>query len=605
MFSKFAFATLSAFATLASTTVLKPIADPVHLFPHLLKARDTTGYSAFNPSSKHSFFWADESSPSSTFVANFTLLTPGEHEDIIALKDIANNLKGISCDDSASTITINLFSEDCFKVVENVWDWVNKHSENTFILVTEAGQCDPDDVRDPYLVSGANFDKNGWTVRFDAKRQVWSEVAHSFRLRTSRVSQAQPQEIDGPNTGGGNDAFYDAGIKELFAKAEELQEELTRANQSSIVDAAEMTATRKTFSEAINATVSKGFVVLDKLSERYGSTVAEIVDSAKKEYRDSQAVVDEKEVELVKNCDTNNQTEWTLHQEVLELQQNAAEIMESAFASIYATLGQPQHHGVSARSTALLFKRLNFWEKLWNGIKNAAETVINGAADLLGANKPLTIDLASSWTPEIYNIGHQTEDFGVDLTIGADLKTGGKMVAEFEIDVDFDAASKIQAHVNPEGVFGSVTLNVTAAGSLTKPLTWEPLHYDVPIPHAAFEIPFLVEIGPFVSLGLPLSVESLEGQAVFGMGAKATIPDDAVVLIDMLNVTNSVVSGWTPKFEMIGPDFSAEMSGHVAAWLSMGLRLEASILDGKCKFSHLHEYDICALRFLLDADNMI
>lgn len=582
MTTKYAFAALSAFATLASSTILKPIADPVHLFPHLLKVRDTTDYEAFNPSGVHSFFWADESSPSSVFVANFTLMAPGEHEDIIALKDIAQNLKKITCDDVSSTITINLFSEDCFKVVENVWDWVNKNSDNTFILVTEAGQCDPDDVRDPYLVSGARFDENGWTVTFNAKRQVWSDVAHTFRLRTSRVSQTQPQEVEAPNTGGETYSFYDAEINELFAKAEALQADLSRSNLSSALNAAQMTATREAFSAAINATMSKGFTVLDKLAEQYGNAVAAIVGSAKKEYQDLQAVINDKEIELVKNCDSKNQTEWALHEEVLDLEQKASEIMENAFGSIYAALGQTPPQEVAVRS-ATLTKRGNFWENLWNGIKKAAETVINGVANLLGANKPLTIDLTSSWTPEIYSIGQQTEDYGVDLTIGGQLKTGGKIVAEFEVDVDFDAASKIQAHVNPEAVFGSVTCNISASGYLNKPLTWEPLHYDVPIPQASFEIPFLVKIGPFVSLGLPLTVQSLEGQAEFAVGAIATIPDDAVVLIDMLNSKNSVVSGWTPKFGMIGPDFSAELSGHVSVSLNLGLRLEASILDGKSK----------------------
>lgn len=579
MISKYALAALSAFAALASTTILKPISDPVHLFPQLLKVRDTTDYEAFNPRGTHSFFWADESSPSSVFVANFTLIAPGENEDIIALKDIAQNLKKITCDDASNTITINLFSEDCFKVVENVWDWVNKNSDNTFILVTEAGQCDPDDVRDPYLVSGARFEENGWTVTFDAKRQIWSEVAHSFRLRTSRVTQDQPQEIEGPIKESETDGFYDAEINDLFAKAEALQADLTRTNRSGILNATQMTATRTAFSAAINATMSKGFLVLDKLAERYGNPVAEIVDSAKKEYQDLQAVINGKEIELARNCDSKNQTEWSLYEEVLDLEQSASEIIEHAFSSIYATLGQSPPQELTIRSVTLT-KRLNFWENLWNGIKKAAETVINGVANLLGANKPLTIDLTSSWTPEVYSIGYQTEDFGVDLTIGGEVKTGGKMIAEFEVDVDFDAASKIQAHVNPEAVFGSVNLNLSASGYLTKPITWEPLHYDVPIPYAAFEIPNLVKVGPFVSLGLPLSVESLQGQAEFAIGAKATIPDSSIVLIDMLNSQNSVVSGWTPKFDMIGPDFSAEVSGRVNASLDLGLRLEATILGG-------------------------
>ena len=49
--------------------------------------------------------------------------------------------------------------------------WANKTSDNTF-LVTESGQCDLDEYRDPYLVYAAKFDQNGWTITFDAKRHV-------------------------------------------------------------------------------------------------------------------------------------------------------------------------------------------------------------------------------------------------------------------------------------------------------------------------------------------------------------------------------------------------------------------------------------------------
>jgi len=86
-------------------------------------------------------------------------------------------------------------------------------------------------------------------------------------------------------------------VNELSAKAKKLEKEQACDNQSSVVNATKMPATRKTCSEAINATDSTGFVVL-KLSERYGSAVAVIVISVKKEYHDLHAVIDEKEGEL-------------------------------------------------------------------------------------------------------------------------------------------------------------------------------------------------------------------------------------------------------------------------------------------------------------------
>ncbi|KAF2870088.1 hypothetical protein BDV95DRAFT_608110 [Massariosphaeria phaeospora] len=582
MFAQPILVSLLAVATLTSATpVLKPIADPVHLLSPSLSSRDTKGCKAFDPSSIRSFFWADESAATSKFIANFTLLTPGDHEDIIALKDISDSLKTITCDHTANTISIELLSEDCFGAVENAWKWVNENSDNTFTLVTEAGQCDPDEVRDPYYVTGARFEKSGWKVTFDAKKQPWSEVAHSFRLKTSVLMREQVQSQNTTSNSGGSPTFYDAEMNELFTKAQKLQEDMVQANRSGTADANRMLDTRVAFATAINTAAKKGFEALNKLSQRYGSAVAEIVDSAKKEHDGMKTLVAEKENEVAQNPDTDAQAEWSLHEEVLRLEQHAVAVIETAFAAIYVALGQTPPCTSSTRSLTSIRKRGGIFDDIWDVLKTIAETVINGVATLLGANQPLTIGLESDWTPELFNADHSTEDYGMDLTLKAQLKTGGKIVAEFEVDVDFDEASKVRVHVNPEGVFGSLTLNVTAGGTLTKPLTWEPVKYDLPIPHAGFEIPSLIKIGSFISLSLRAALEKLEGNATLAIGAKATISDDAVVLIDMLNAKNNEVSNWMPEFEAVGPDFDATISGHLSAGFTIGLKLEASILDGK------------------------
>lgn len=134
------------------------------------------------------------------------------------IENFADRLKSIKC--SADNIVIEFNSDDCYDYASKVWNWVNDDQNNTMTLVTKAGQCDPDEDRDPFRISGVKFEKNGLKATLAAKRLSWEEAAHDFSFTTSNhanaVKPAAQRRFD--LWGGVKDTFNDVkdGVKDTF-----------------------------------------------------------------------------------------------------------------------------------------------------------------------------------------------------------------------------------------------------------------------------------------------------------------------------------------------------------------------------------------------------
>ncbi|PVI00140.1 hypothetical protein DM02DRAFT_628768 [Periconia macrospinosa] len=174
------------------TIQLKPIHDLADLIPGHPRRRAVEGNQNLDPADAHSFYWATQLTDN-VYVANFTMEAPGKKEKLVPIENFADRLKSIKCDNSS--IVIEFTSNDCFEYASSVWDWVNKDKENKMTLVTKAGQCDPDQDRDPFSVSDAKFDKNGLKATLSAKRLTWEKAAHDYTLKTYQQSSSpKPQQ---------------------------------------------------------------------------------------------------------------------------------------------------------------------------------------------------------------------------------------------------------------------------------------------------------------------------------------------------------------------------------------------------------------------------
>ncbi|KAF2179485.1 hypothetical protein K469DRAFT_693993 [Zopfia rhizophila CBS 207.26] len=165
---------------------------------------------------------------------------------------------------------------------------------------------------------------------------------------------------------------------------------------------------------------------------------------------------------------------------------------------------------------------------------------------------------------------------GLDLKADAQIRTAGKMITDLDVKTDWFIPTDVNIRIHPQGVHATFMLALTADGRLGKAIDWT-MTPEIEIPVQALKIGKLLEIGPFVTMGVHFGTSQLEAVATASMGAKASLDDKAEVAVDIRNPKQNRISGWTPKFEKIDPQFSAEIKGGVRAWAELGMQIKAEV----------------------------
>ncbi|KAF2003496.1 hypothetical protein P154DRAFT_617760 [Amniculicola lignicola CBS 123094] len=591
---------VAGIASATAARTLLPVQDLSELIPGVQK-RATPGVEAFQPTSEYAFLYAQKSKRE-VFVANFTLQTPGDTEFIMPIEAFADQLKGIYCDDAAKTIKLEFPSLSEFEEAQKVWNWVNEKPENTFTLVTKAGQCDPDTLRDPYSVSDIWFHNGDLTATLSATRQQWSEAAHNFHITSAHYKTPKPEQpkirrqnngvppIPPPEVPDDDDdyVFWDSKINELLANTEAIQEKLVASNTTNSTGLPQLQEeAEKAIDLLAEAVENKSFAVLADIADVYGEEVKKIVDNCTTFYNKFQDDAEAKYREADRIADVDIDASWGLYEDALELQDQASQTIPEAFIAITALVQPeaqpsniPQAYAIRRRELKRQIRKRNIFTDIGNAFKRAGEFVVNGVANLLGANKPATLDLTTSFNPPLFTVDRN--EFGIGVTAGPKLATGGKLVALVEVKVSFDKPSLIRLKVTPDNIFASAEFEITADGTLNKKLLQTLGEKNIPVPGAAINVPGLLELGPFVTIAVKAGIERMEAkQAKFHVGARADIPADSIILVDFIDNTKNQFNGWNPKLTQIGPDFTGELNGELTTFLSLSLNFKASLLGGK------------------------
>jgi hypothetical protein len=249
---------------------------------------------------------------------------------------------------------------------------------------------------------------------------------------------------------------------------------------------------------------------------------------------------------------------------------------------------------------ATLTALLDAEEKEWDQVVQQAQLkVIHEYIDRNTANSTHTnlvrrgdvnMDLTHSFDGNIFKFD-KTDVLTSGLGISADatIKTGGSIIADFDIvwtkpkvfglfksPVPIPTDAKMTIH--PQGVNALFELRMDADGKLGKALDWT-LTPEIEIPVGALNVKGLLQVGPFVTLGVHFGSTALEGTAQFKVGATATIDDSASVNVQLLDASQNGISNWTPKFDKVGPEYSAEISGNLKAWVELGVSIKVEALS--------------------------
>ncbi|KAJ4300924.1 hypothetical protein N0V90_003013 [Kalmusia sp. IMI 367209] len=188
-------------------------------------------------------------------------------------------------------------------------------------------------------------------------------------------------------------------------------------------------------------------------------------------------------------------------------------------------------------------------------------------------------DLSMNYNQPLFNFGKDaSETSGLSLSANAQITTGGSMVADFDIETSWGFPSEVSLKVHPQGVYGQIMLELNADGTLGKPLDWA-MTPEIEIPVGALNIKGILELGPYITMGVHLGSSALTGTATWSAGAKASLKDSAEVKAVLLGGGDNTIKDWDPVFEKVDPTFSAEISGDVRAWGELGVQFKAEVLS--------------------------
>ncbi|KAI9765238.1 MAG: hypothetical protein M1840_007730 [Geoglossum simile] len=131
--------------------------------------------------------------------------------------------------------------------------------------------------------------------------------------------------------------------------------------------------------------------------------------------------------------------------------------------------------------------------------------------------------------------------------------------------------------MSPSSVKAIAKLEWSLSGELTKDFEkeWKPATFPTP---ASIVIPHVVEIGPVIDLIVGVALKALNAQATVTGGAIASLPDSAIVELNLLNPTENKFSGWLPAVQPLPFEVDARISAGVETYFATALQLKAEAL---------------------------
>jgi hypothetical protein len=190
-----------------------------------------------------------------------------------------------------------------------------------------------------------------------------------------------------------------------------------------------------------------------------------------------------------------------------------------------------------------------------------------------------TMDISHSFNAELFNFAKDSgETAGMALSADAEITTGGSLIADFDIEKKLGFIPEdINIKIRPQDVHADMLLSLNIDGTLGKALDWT-MKPEIEIPVGALNIKKLLEIGPFVTIGVHFGSSALEGTGTMSAGVRGKLKNEAEVSVKLRHPEENSISNWQPDFEKIDPAFSAEIGGDVRAWSELGIRIQAKAL---------------------------
>ena len=188
-------------------------------------------------------------------------------------------------------------------------------------------------------------------------------------------------------------------------------------------------------------------------------------------------------------------------------------------------------------------------------------------------SKTLSIPLALSF-PFSFSLGADGISSSLECS---DCSLNGHFNIELRISTWFGIPTGASIKMSPSGVQATAKLGWSLSGELTNDFEkeWTPASFPTP---ASIEIPDIVEIGPVIDLIVGVGLQALKAQTTITGGATASLPDSAIVELNLLNPTDNQFSGWLPTVQQLPFQVDGEISAGLETYFATALDLKAEAL---------------------------
>ena len=213
-------------------------------------------------------------------------------------------------------------------------------------------------------------------------------------------------------------------------------------------------------------------------------------------------------------------------------------------------------------------------------------------------NKLVGLDLTQNWNKALF--GTTIQGIQVDLSC-TDCGTTGNIEINCHIEFDSNDVSVFAIKAQPRNVGMHMLVKLTAEGTLAGNFVWNKRLLSLPL-LGGFRIPHVIKFGPSLDIDGGFDASALNWTAIITGGAKASIPDSSIAMIDVKALTEGrlpdivTFSGWSPSITPIPLDITAEVEAEAAAHLQFSLQLSLELFSNynSCSLyteaNHLYRY---------------
>lgn len=121
-----------------------------------IQRRDNIHLDKFEPTWRAEMMYGYPADENKLLYGNWTLNAPPGLR-IVMLEQFNHLTETVDCKDDRGHISLTFKSKDAFDRALGAWSFVNRKSENRFLLISNHAGCGPEDGRHPYMYEILNF----------------------------------------------------------------------------------------------------------------------------------------------------------------------------------------------------------------------------------------------------------------------------------------------------------------------------------------------------------------------------------------------------------------------------------------------------------------